>query len=118
LLLDGLSCVEVADESASCSLSASWPAAWTPPPPLPPPPCSWSASCSVALAFPAAEAAPEWLLWSTAPPSPPLLIRTAMLLLDGLFCVEVADESASCSLSASWPAAWTPPPPLPPPPWL
>jgi hypothetical protein len=101
-VLDGLVCVDVADESADWSLVADWLATCTPEGPA-----AWLACWDVSLVLPAAEFAADVLLWFTAPPSPGLPMRTEMFVFDGCTWVELADELADCWLPADWPTPCT-----------
>jgi hypothetical protein len=89
LLFVGLVCVEVAFELASWPVAASWPTACSPPPD-----CDWLTPCAVLAALRAAEPAADVFPCETEPPLPGLKIRTEMLLLLGLVCVEVAFDVA------------------------
>src|SRR3954453_5707881 len=101
LTLLGWSCVELAEESADCLLSASCFAVWTPPP-------DCVADWVVLFLLPAADLADESLVCVTEPSSPGLMMRTEMFLFCGLSCVEVAVELAVWSFVADWSATATP----------
>ena len=76
----------------------------------PQPSCFWSTFWSVSALFAARLPASELFDCSTLPLSPGLWIRTEMLLLLGLYCSEVAFESAFWPVRAIWPAACSPAP--------
>jgi len=66
--------------------------------------------------LPAKDRAADELDWSTEPSLPDEPMRTPVTSLLGWYCVEVADELASCHVPAFCSSAWTPEPePYPPP---
>ena len=112
---------DLASDSASWIVLASWPTACTPEPPSQhlsflagsPPPCCCSTPWPVSARLPAAEPATELFDCSTSPSLPGLWIRTEMLLLLGFSCLDSAFDLAFWMVSATWPTACSPPPPPP-----
>ena len=84
-VLVGFSWNAVASASADCLLLASWPMAWTPPPPA----CDCVADWDVRFRFPASAPASAALVWVTEPLPPALPMRTGVLVFDGAICVAV-----------------------------